>query len=158
MVFGLFVEIDLAGPARFALQFRDAAAKIGQDARFGLEVAGAFSVPVGNQAQITRRQDIGRLVGIGGPDIGQEIPANEPILEASAPPLAEVLFADGVAGEVPLQQLPHDREGIEPGEQSRAWLGAFQSDIDFFADPGWEPGDFTDAGFHSLVWDVILSS
>jgi hypothetical protein len=121
-----------------ALQLNHPAAESVEDAAAGFEFRGAFAVPVQEQAAIMGGQGCGgsvrrRSIAPGAcnflvPGI-EEMPAGKPILEAAAPPLAEVVFADGFAGEIPAHDLPHLREGIEPGQQKGAWFGAFEADI-----------------------------
>jgi hypothetical protein len=61
------------------------------------------------------------------------------------------VFTDRFAAEFPPHELPHHWQGIEPDEQLGASFGAFQPDIQFFADIERQAGDFAVASFHGLT-------
>jgi len=78
------------------------------------------------------------------------VPQSLRFLEANPAPLAQVLFVDGDASEVPAQDFPDLRERVEPGEQFGAGYGSFEPLVDFLADFQGQTGDFAVAGFHDF--------
>ena len=79
-----------------------------------------------------------------------QIAPGEPFLETALAPFAQVLLADGDAGEVGLHDLLDLGQGVEPGEQLGAWLGAIEAFIQLVADKAGEAGDFAVAGAHNF--------
>jgi hypothetical protein len=84
------------------------------------------------------------------PGVIAQIAPGEPFLEAALAPLAQVLGADGDAGEVVLDDFLGFRQGVEPGEELGAFLGLFEALIQLVADVAGEAGYFAVAGAHNF--------
>jgi hypothetical protein len=122
-------------------QFHDVLAQPAQRPQLAPEALRHFAIPTGEGGGVPRRQHGGQVIrqppvrgrrqfrGIRGQLTGlrQRLLPRLPFHEAGGPPLAEVLFADRHAAELPRQHRLHGGQRVEPGEQRAARLVVLQT-------------------------------
>jgi len=135
-----------------------------QDAQLDAEGFVVAAIPAGEEVGVTNGEEGDQIsdqiaggggVGFGGIG-GQRSGLLEKLLaglrfdEAALAPFVEVLFGDGLAGEVAGQDGLDVGRGIEPLEEGGAVLVGGEALIEFDAEGGGQAGDFTFALHNSL--------
>jgi len=159
-----FDELHFADVVVAAAEFGDVTAQAGEGAEFLGEFRGDFAIPVQQEGRMAGGEDGGQMIGepagdgllqlagIGGEVLGiredfmAEFLAELPVGVAAQAPVAEVLFADGLAVELFVQDGLDGGEGVEPSQESFTGFAVLEAAVELFPDFVGEAGDFSIAG------------
>jgi hypothetical protein len=161
---GFAGHVGANGAVEAAAEGGDVHAEAVEEAEFVFEFGGDFAVPAGDEGGVAGAKDVAQGVGevfLAGEvhlfavgfdflDVHEgfvgEFLAVLPFGKASQTPVAEVLFADGVALKLGGQDGFDLGEGVEPGEEGVGGLVVGEAAVELFAEGAGETGDFAGAG------------